>query len=962
MAVAERARRENPQRRPLEARMMERDRRADRGKIAALEQASESQLDALRDFSPAAARFVRKDPSLARYLKRAPPISALTRIRAADATAAARALRVARTRMLVHTAALEASGRSPLRTASLWSRFADIAVALADKVAYAETRKKYGPPKSREGGEMGRAIFALGKHGAQELNPSSDIDLLLVYGTDDGAAQEATPHEFFQAWVQRFQRLLSAVDDDGFAFRVDLDLRPEGQSGPLVNSVDALERYYERFGLMWERAALTRLRPVVDVRGVGSDTLSRLRPFVFPRRTDPSLLEELAEMRARIEASARSRSRTQVAFDVKRSVGGIRDVEFAVQALQLLYGGRFAELREGTTVELVLALEALGYLDHQESTSLCDAYVFLRRVEHALQLAEDRQTHDLPASGEVRERVERVLGGGGDDAAARFAEKLAFHTGRAREVFSQIVNVKRDDGVEVSDAARIAVDPVSTAEERRDALEQLGFDPVRAAQLLNLLRRRRTSPLSPIQIAKTRGGLRLAAEFIDEVAKTPNPDAVLARLPDIFGTRLHHALMERLSTSPRLMRVLLRTLAVSAPLSRLLARQSGLEATLLHGMRTKRVSLMPVTRSLRAELTAYDEEEALTRMRRVQGRVTLSVGLSFLAGRMGVTQTGLNLSVLADALLQRALELAHAKVAERHGHLDNGRFSVLALGSLGGRELGFFRDLDLLFVYDGEGETDGRRALSAAEWAGKLGQQVMWILSAPLAEGPCYEVDPRLRPSGNQGPLCVRLSAFEKYHATESALWERQALLRLRPVAGDQGLAAQVKKVAHQACAAGVPLDAGTRLLDMRAKMVQERAARGGFDVKMGDGGMVDIEFAVQALQLKAAAKDPAVVVAGTRRALHRLVRGGHLDKETATTLRKGLDVLATTREAISLVDDARGGAIRPKDHRLEMIARAGILDEKTHLEDPRGEPLYHALLARAAQVREVTHRILHRL
>lgn len=940
--------------------MMERDTRANRGKIATLEQASESQLDALRDFSPAAARFVRRDPSLARYLKRAPPLSALSRIRAGDAVAASRALRVARTRMLVHTAALEASGRSPLRTASLWSRFADIAVALADKVAYAECRKKFGPPKSRKGGEMGRAIFALGKHGAQELNPSSDIDLLLVYGTDDGAAQVATPHEFFQAWAQRFQRLLSAVDDDGFAFRVDLDLRPEGQSGPLVNSVDALERYYERFGLIWERAALTRLRPVVDIRKVGSDTLKRLRPFVFPRRTDPSLLEELAEMRVRIEASARSRSRTQVAFDVKRSVGGIRDVEFAVQALQLLYGGRFAELRAGTTVELVLALEALGYLDHQESTSLCDAYVFLRRVEHALQLAEDRQTHDLPASGPARERVERALGGGvGDDAAHRFAEKLEFHTGRAREVFSQIVDVNRDDSVEVSDAARIAVDPISTAEERREALEQLGFDPVRAGQLLALLRRRRTSPLSPIQIAKTRSGLRLAAEFVDEVAKTPNPDAVLARLPDIFGTRLHAALMQRLSTSPRLMRVLLRTLAVSAPLSRLLARQSGLEATLLHGMRTKRVSLMPVARSLRAELADDDEEAALTRMRRVQGRVTLSVGLSFLAGRMGVTQTGLNLSVLADALLQRALELAHAKVADRHGHLAGGRFSVLALGSLGGRELGFFRDLDLLFVYDGEGETDGRRALSAAEWAGKLGQQVMWILSAPLAEGPCYEVDPRLRPSGNQGPLCVRLSAFEKYHATESALWERQALLRLRPVAGDADLASQVKAIAHNVCAAGIPDDAGTRLLDMRAKMVQERAARGGFDVKMGDGGMVDIEFAVQALQLKTAAKDPAVVVAGTRRALHRLVRGEHLERETATALRKALDMLTTTREAISLVDDARGGAIRPKDQRLEMIARAGILDEKTHLEDPRGEPLYHALLARAAQVRELTHRIL---
>jgi [glutamine synthetase] adenylyltransferase / [glutamine synthetase]-adenylyl-L-tyrosine phosphorylase len=915
------------------------------------------ELEKLRAFSPAAGRLISASPRLARTAGSPPAFKGLARASEQPKERAGRLLRLARKRLFVFTTLAELRGESPLVTARLWSRFADVALTVADAVVYRRLTARFGEPLGGNGDVIGRAIYGLGKLGAVELNPSSDVDLLFAYASDDGSCGDLSVHELFVRWVQGVRELLAHPDQDGFVFRVDLDLRPEGTTGPLINSLDALESYYERFGRTWERAALSRLRPIVDIGGVGEGLKDRLRPFVFPRTIDTRWVDDLAAMKQRVTDSAAAGG-----FDLKRGEGGIREVEFIVQALQMLHGGRDPALGAGSTVELLDALEARGLLPHRMARELREGYLALRRLEHALQHSDDRQTQMLPDGGPVRERLERGIAaylggpaGGGIDGA------LKQHTARVHAVFTAMLGEKRDVP---SVSARQAVERTTPDEERLAALVRLGLEPADdALRLLRLLEKKPGSPFSPPLLAARSGLHQLAPRLLDDVAQSPAPMSALSRLPDLFSGFVHHSLLERLAGDRRLSSLLVRVLAVSVPLGRLLGRQAGLESVLLHGVKTKRTARAAFAEAL-AE--GSDEEEArLVRMRRVQGRAVLAEGLAFLAGATRAVHVGHRLSTLADTLLEEGVALARRKVAARHGEPAGARFGVLGLGRLGGRELGFFADVDIVFLYDATGTTSGPKSIAASEWAARVAQQVIWALAAPLAEGRCYEVDTRLRPSGNQGPLVTTVEAFARYHDARAELWERQALLRLRPVAGDVALGRAAKEAARSALCRPVPERLGARLLDMRARMVAERAApRGTVDVKMGQGGLTDIEFAVQGLQLKHAAEHPTVIVASTRRALHRLARLELISHETRLALEEGLERLSAVREALTLIDDRRGGVVFADDRRLSLLARAWPAAEE--LLDtgpaPSAEQVYTALVEEAARVRDLAHRVLVRL
>ncbi|MFZ9890176.1 MAG: hypothetical protein ACO3JL_21980, partial [Myxococcota bacterium] len=311
----------------------------------------------------------------------------------------------------------------------------------------------------------------------------------------------------------------------------------------------------------------------------------------------------------------------------------------------------------------------------------------------------------------------------------------------------------------------------------------------------------------------------------------------------------------------------------------------------------------------------------LTRMRRVQGSAMLETGLAFLARKVDVVRAGHRLSALADTLLEEGLALARAKVCHRFGEPVDARFGIFALGRLGSRELGFFADVDIVFVYDAHGPTTGPRAIDAADWAARVAQQTIWSLSAPLPEGRCYEVDARLRPSGNQGPLVTGLESFFSYHRTRAEIWERQALLRMRPIAGDSTLLHAVMDNARIASQSPTPPRVGTHLLDMRARMVRERASHAGaLDLRMGEGGLSDIEFAVQGAQLKFAHTHPFVLSPSTRVALHRIARAQLIPSRHAVELDRAFLHLSTIREALTLMDDKRGGVLSSNDHRLEVL------------------------------------------
>ena len=889
-------------------------------------------------------------------------MSALTRVRDGSAR---RGLRLMRKRVLVHTAWQEMQGTSPLVTATLWSTVADACIALADRVAFAETALKFGVI------DGARSVLALGKLGSRELNPSSDVDLVCVYRSDDAVSEQGiSAHEWFTGWARRLRAILADVDDDGFCFRVDFDLRPEGTQGPLVNSIDAVESYYERFGRTWERAALLRLRPVVDVDSTGSLLVKRLAPFVFQKSLDARIVDELFAMKSQVTqaATARTHGAVQV-WDVKRGVGGIREVEFVAQSLQLLHGGRLKVLQgPKDTASTLAALGELGLLPHATTQKLMNGYELLRRVEHALQLAEDQQTQLLPESGEQRNRVAwvcaRALHRPG--RPVRFEEALA----TAREdVHDAFVRHLGEDRSVATPSVRLALDPTASDEMRRTALSDLGFsDGPRSLELLRSLERRRGSMLAPSSLREL-GARRFVERLLEQLGHSVDPQTALQRFADFFGGRLHPVLLARLDD--RATTVIARVLALSAPLSRSLARlarRGGIDDALLFGLNARRPSLPALQRLMRrgdgdGDGDGDDDESDIASFARLQQEQVFATALPFLSGRISVIEAQHRLSVLADALLRAAVDVAARRLRRRHGAVPGLGFAAFALGSLGGHELGFFRDLDLAFVYDtNSADSDdvastGARSIPASEWAVRMAQQVLWVLTTPTDGAALYPVDTRLRPSGNQGALTTSIHRFSSYHAAESALWERQSLLRLRFVAGDASLGRRVLDVVRRSLARPAPVGLGLRLLDMRARMVDERAAKNGLDVKLGEGGIADVEFAVQGAQLAAAAADPAVLLTSTRRALARLARRGHLRPAEALALRTALDVLHEAREALSLVDDARTPAVVRSDPRLDKLARGSALSGVSD-----GDAAWRRLVEAMAVIRETSSRILMRL
>lgn len=916
-------------------------------------------LENLRGFSAAAHRWVGFHPRWQKYLSERPQPARLLRLVSQPAQLVENCIRLMRRRIFVHTAARESLGESPLETARLWSEFADVALHLVDHIAYRELSEKHGPPRTESGRDIGRAIFALGKLGSLELNPSSDIDVLFCYECDDGSWGPHTPHEAFTRWARRVREMLARVTPDGFAFRVDLDLRPEGTTGPLVNSIDALERYYETFGMTWERAALLRMRAIVSTEEVGEEVQRRLRPFLFPRIHDLRAVDELADMKNRVTAAA-----TQDGFDVKRGKGGIREVEFIAQVLQLLHGGRIPEIRFGSTVEVLYELERYGLLPYRIARELSEGYEFLRRVEHALQYWEDRQTQVLPTEEDTRSGIREALGNAVPDLfrAESFDDVLDAHRQRIHRAFQSMLGEARDIP---SEAARLALVRKSSDTQRESALANLGFaQPEEALRCVRSLEKRSLSPFSPRARARPAPVSALAAHLLDDAAESPDPDASLFRMTDLFSGYVPGSLERHLAEDKRLRSLLTRVLAVSAPLSRLLSRHAALESALLSGQYARRLSVPSLLQALREDIDPEDDEARLIRMRRIHGRHTLALGVAFLGGRKDIIETGHELALLADALVLEAYSIARHKIARRFGEPEHARFSVCALGRWGGRELGFLADLDVLFIYDAQGMTSGPKSISAGEWAARLAQQVIWMLSASLAEGRCYEVDTRLRPSGNQGPLVTHLNSFRKYHELDAALWERQSLLRFRPVVGPVDFRMHLTRQVREIIRGKHPSELGGQLLSMVDRIQRERSknAPTRLDLKLGSGGLMDIDFAVQGLQLAFGSQFPAILSPSLRRTLRRLVQLGLIPAGTGEQLRRHYDRLSALREALVLTDDRRIHWVNRDDRRLHLLATAHPIVTEIAPDAESGEEIFDALRQAADRVHDDVRALLSKL
>jgi len=752
----------------------------------------------------------------------------------------------------------------------------DAAIAFHDRAL----RQRYGPPRfTDEAGverDAGLAVIGMGKLGGEELNFSSDVDVIYVYSSDNGAAGDATLHKYFSELSRRVSAAIGEQTDDDFVFRVDLRLRPEGTKGAIANSLPSTERYYETWGRPWERQAWLKARPCAGDAALGDEVMRTLEPFIHRRSVSPSVIDEVTELNRKIKAELDS-SGVDAGFDVKNGIGGIREVEFFVQALQLVHAGRRPALRVRTTLAALDQLVFAGIITSAEQEILARAYRFLRHVEHMLQLESGRQTQRLPASSDAVDVLARRMG---YDSGPAFLLELGEHTDAVAELFSTLG--EPDDPL--PPAVRTLLSRHATTERLEAAFSQLGFhDPARAVSLLGYAREKPASPFGP---AATGAAARVAPELLREIAESPDPDQALGFVVDLVSKRGSWSGIWRLcNENPAVLRLVASLFGTSAYLSRTFVnRPEVIDELVGAGRAHSRWTGEEVRRNIERRFAAIDpddEELHWTQLAELKQNHTLRIGLADIAGALAPEDVTAELSCLADEVLRAAFDLVHQSMVRRSGRpidRDTGeaaRLAVFGLGKLGGRELGYASDLDIVFVFSGAGHTDGRRQLDNGVFMTRLAQRLVSSLHALHPGGRLYETDTRLRPEGSKGLLVSSVEGWRRYHERSARLWERQALVKLRAVAGDRELGERIERMVGEHLYGDRPGVGGRpskeelrrHVRDMRDRIEREVAGR-ELDVKAGRGGINDIEFAAQYLRLLHGWQHPGVRATGTCAAL----------------------------------------------------------------------------------------------
>jgi glutamate-ammonia-ligase adenylyltransferase len=790
-------------------------------------------------------------------------------------------------------------------------------------------RARHGAPAGLAGREPGAGFCALamGKLGARELNFSSDIDLIYVYDRD-GETEGEKPITHFAYYAKLAELVTEAIakpTEDGFVFRVDLNLRPDGQNGPIVNSRHAAELYYQSFGRTWERNALVKASPGAGDLAVGEELLRHLDPFIWRRSLDLTVVQEIQAMKARIDARAGAEGKD----DLKLGKGGIREAEFFVSALQLLHAGRdeTRALRERAVLPALDRLLFNGVVPPKDRDDLADAYLFLRRAEHRIQMLDGAQTHRLPPRGE-RLSLARSMGYATEED---LEAALAAHRERVARLFGDLLGTSAGEVPLDPDLALLA-DPQVERERRAEIAIRRGLvDPDRVLAAIDAMARRRT-PFSPL------GDPAAAVALVSDALATPDPDQALSHLSDFAAAlKAPEPYFRMLAEHRRVARLLLSLFGTTDFLSKRFLRHPELIDMLL---REDQVLLEKdrdtFQREIDERLGAMDPalpiddllERQLGELRRYKNEEVLRIAIHDIAGTIDLARVSGQLTDLAEASLQRCLALAEAEAAAK-GVSPPGRLCVIGMGKLGGGELGYHSDLDLIFLYPGSGATAGHERYP------RLAQRLMSFLQMPLREGRLYQIDTRLRPSGNQGALVIGTEAFTRYHTgggndgapVRSQLWERQALLRARHVAGDPQIFAEI----HERVL--VPVVYGRRedrpalaaeIRRMRERMETEigRESSRGKNPKTGHGGLVDVEFAAQFLQLAYGHDHPAVRAGSTPVALRKLRQAGLLREAEFAALAEGYDFLRRVELRLRIVHDFAIDHLPEEGPQLRQLAR----------------------------------------
>jgi glutamate-ammonia-ligase adenylyltransferase len=749
---------------------------------------------------------------------------------------------------------------------------------------------RHGEPRV-DGAIQRLVVFGMGKLGGGELNFSSDIDLVFAFAEAGQCVggRELDFEDFYARLGQRLAQLLGEVTADGFCYRVDLRLRPFGSVGRTALSFAAMELYYQREGRDWERYAWIKARPVAGDLEAGRRLLRVLSPFVYRRYLDFTAFDGLREMKRLIDAEV---ARKDLADHVKLGPGGIRELEFMVQLVQLVRGGREPALRTPSYYAAADALVAAGHVPADLAAQLREAYDFLRRVENRLQMHRDEQTHELPSDERQRPRLARGLGF--EDWTA-FADALAVRRRLVATTFAALL------APEVGAPPTAGSDWVEAWRALRDDGAALPppFGPA-AGEALAAYARGAAARAGDARAQARRD--RLVAAFLGACAGSSAPDAALARalqlLHAVAGRTTYLALLDE---RPAARERVVQTFARSA----WLAERVIAHPLLLDDLLDARVAgPLPQADELRwrmaealGDVGAEDVEQALERVHALRHSALFRLGLGWLARRLDAVDLARRLAGVAEATVAAVTTMALADTTRAHGPLaDEGAgcgFCVVGYGSLGGRELGFGSDLDLVFLYDGAlaaRSSRGARPLEGQRWFARVAQRVVHWLTTPMRAGTLYAVDTRLRPDGAKGLLVVSLEGFAEYQRERAWTWEHQALVRARPVAGDPALGSTFEQVRREVLArardrAGLVADVTTMRERWRAEL--DRSDADWIDLKQGAGGTVDLEFLLQMEVLAGAAIDHGLLASTTTpELLDALAAAGRLARDVAGALR----------------------------------------------------------------------------
>jgi len=836
-----------------------------------------------------------------------------------DEDALMRRLRHCRRREMVRVAWRDLAGRADLaETMADLSAFADACLHHTLQILYQWQCDRYGLPTAADGSQQHPVILGLGKLGARELNFSSDVDLIFVYpksGKTHGTKDTTSNEDFFTRLCRRLIKVIGQPTADGFVYRVDARLRPFGESGPLAMDFDTMEQYYQQQGREWERYALIKARAVAGDIAAGNFLLERLHPFIYRRYLDYSAFESLREMKQMI---VREVNRRGMENNIKLGPGGIREIEFFGQIFQLIRGGVTPALQDTGIIRVLKALAADGHIPRKVCRELVAAYIFLRNTENRLQAYSDQQTHQLPSDGNGKLRLAASMGCTDTET---YIALLNEHRQIVHGHFQMLLetgeadNRRKDD----EDPLEVVWQEIAGDKPAEKTLEAMGYEqPDEVLQLLDYLRNApETKALSP------RGRQRLdklVPRFLKEARAYDNPLTTLRRVIDLIKTiERRTSYLALLLENPTALTHLVKLSHASPWIASFLAQHPVLLDELLDPrtlyLPPQKEEMQAGLRQRMGQIPLDDLEYQIEQLCIFKQINVLRVASADVTGTLPLMRVSDYLSDIAECILGEVVDLAWNHLVAKHGapvcRLDDRNcgqgFAVIAYGKLGGLELGYGSDLDLVFLHAGTHEPTrgGEKAIDSAQFFNRLGQRVIHILTSHTRAGKAYEIDMRLRPSGTSGILVSHIDSFGRYQMEEAWTWEHQALIKARPVCGDDSLTSRFDTIRRNVLARPRSKEKLTaEVANMRERMRKEllKPEGGVLDLKQDAGAMVDIEFLVQYLVLLHSYQYAGLLQwTDNVRLIQALIETGAMDEYTAHVLKHAYLIYRAAAHQLSL-------------------------------------------------------------